>query len=298
MARIAYVNGRYLPQSQASVHIEDRGNQFADGVYEVMKVIGGRLSDGDRHLARLARSLGALRITAPTTDAALRQIVLETVRRNRLRDATVYIQISRGAAPRDHVFPKQSTPSLIVTAKRMKRPDPKAYAEGVRTTVAPDIRWLKCEVKSVSLLPNVLARQAAREAGAYEAVLVREGDVVTECSASNAYIVDAEGVLRTHPLSPLILGGVTRSVVLELAAAEGIPVEERAFTLEELGTAREAILTSTSSWVMPVIRIGEVTIGDGTPGPVTRRLQAAYHRHLFGNREGAAAAVAAPLPAV
>jgi D-alanine transaminase len=162
MARIAYVNGRYVPQSRAQVHIEDRSNQFADGVYEVMKVIDGRMSDGDRHLARLDRSLASLRIPRPVSEAVLRQIVLETVRRNRLREATVYIQVSRGVAPRDHVFPRSSTPSLIVTAKRMKRPDPKAYADGVRCIVQPDIRWLKCEIKSVSLLPNVLAKQAAR----------------------------------------------------------------------------------------------------------------------------------------
>lgn len=298
MARIAYVNGRYVPQSQAAVHIEDRGNQFADGVYEVMKVVDGRPSDGDRHLARLARSLASLRIEAPMSEAALQQIVMETVRRNRLRDATVYIQISRGSAPRDHAFPKASVPTVIVTAKRMKRPDPKAYAEGVGVVVQPDVRWLKCEIKSVSLLPNVLARQAAREAGAYEAFLTRDGDVVTECSASNCYIVDAEGVLRTHPLSPLILGGVTRSVVLELAAAEGIPVDERPFTLAELEDAREAILTSTSSWVMPVVRVGDQVIGDGTPGPVTRRLQAAYHRHVFGNRGPAVATVADAMPVV
>ncbi|MFW5679311.1 MAG: D-amino-acid transaminase [Pseudomonadota bacterium] len=295
MGRIAYVNGRYLPQSQAAVHIEDRGNQFADGVYEVLKVVDGRPADGERHFARLARSLASLRIPAPVSEAALRQIVLETVRRNRLRDATVYIQVSRGTAPRDHVFPARAVPSLIVTAKRMKRPDPKAYAEGVGLIVQPDIRWLKCEIKSVSLLPNVLAKQAAREAGAYEALLVRDGDVVTECSSSNIYMVDAEGVLRTHPLSPLILGGVTRSVVLELAAAEGIPVDERPFTLAELEGAREAILTSTSSWVMPVVRVGDTTIGDGTPGPVTRRLQAAYHRHVFGNRAPAMPVVAEAL---
>lgn len=287
MARIAYVNGRYLPQSQAVVNVEDRGNQFADGVYEVMKVIDGRLSDGDRHLARLARSLAGLRMTPPVSDAVLRQILLETVRRNRLREATVYVQISRGVAPRDHAFPRAATPSLIVTAKRLKRPDATAYRDGVRCVVEPDIRWLRCEIKSVSLLPNVLARQAAREAGAYEAFLVRDGEVVTECSASNCYIVDADGVLRTHPLSPLILGGVTRSVVLELARDLGIAVDERPFTLTDLEDAREVIVSSTSSWVMPVVAVGDRTIGDGRPGPITRELQAAYERHLFGNRAAA-----------
>ncbi|MEO1090964.1 MAG: D-amino-acid transaminase [Pseudomonadota bacterium] len=283
MARIAYVNGRYLPQSEAAVNVEDRGNQFADGVYEVLKVIDGRFSDGDRHLARLRRSLDGLRLTAPTSVAVLRQIVMEVVRRNGLRDATVYIQISRGRAPRDHVFPSGVKPSLIVTAKRLKRPAPTAYAEGVDVIALPDIRWLKCEIKSISLLPNVLARQQAKEAGAYEAFLHRDG-VVTECGASNAYIVDADGVLRTHPLSPLILGGVTRSVVLELAARERIPVEERSFTLDDVAAAREAFLTSTSSWVMPVVRLDDVAIGSGQPGPITRQLQVAYHQHIFGNR--------------
>lgn len=284
MAGIAYVNGRYLRKALAAVHIEDRGNQFADGVYEVLKVIDGRLADGDRHFARLHRSLGALALEAPMSDAALQRIVRETVRRNRLADATVYIQVSRGAAPRDHVFPKAATPSLIVTARRLKRPDPKAYAEGVGVVTAPDLRWLKCEIKSISLLPNVLAKQAAREAGCYEAWLVREGDVVTEASSSNAYIVDAAGTLRTHPLSPLILGGVTRSVVLELARAEGIAVDERPFTKAEIDGASEAFVTSTSSWVMPVVRVDGQTVADGLPGPITRRLQQAYHRHVYGNR--------------
>ncbi len=293
MARIAYVNGRYVPKSDATVHVEDRGNQFADGVYEVAKVVDGRLSDGDRHFARLHRSLDAVRIAPPMSDAALAQVIRETVRRNRLGDATVYLQVSRGPAPRDHLFPAAPHPTLIVTAKRMKRPDPKAYAEGVDVVTAPDIRWLKCEIKSISLLPNVLAKQAAKEQGAYEAWLLREGDVVTEASASNAFIVDAAGVLRTHPLSPVILGGVTRSVVLDLARAEGVAVAERAFTTAEIAAAREAFLTSTSSWVTPVVRVDGGVVGEGVPGSVTRRLQRAYHRHVFGNREAAPSIVAA-----
>jgi len=293
MARIAYVNGRYVPKSDASVHIEDRGNQFADGVYEVLKVIDGRLADGDRHLARLHRSLDALRIDAPMSDAALGQVVRETVRRNRLRDATVYLQISRGSAPRDHLFPKAPQPTLIVTAKPLKRPDPRGYAAGVDVVTAPDIRWLRCEIKSISLLPNVLAKQAANEQGAYEAWLLREGGIVTEASASNAYIVDAGGVLRTHPLSPVILGGVTRSVVLELARHEGIAVDERPFTTTDIVDAQEAFLTSTSSWVMPVVRVDGTPVGNGEPGAVTRALQAAYHGHVFGNREAAPSYVAA-----
>ena len=293
MARIAYVNGRYLPKADAAVHVEDRGNQFADGVYEVLKVVGGRLSDGERHFARLHRSLDALGLQPPMSDAALTQVIRETVRKNRLADATVYLQISRGPAPRDHLFPRDPQPTLIVTAKRMKRPDPRGYAEGVAVITAPDIRWLKCEIKSISLLANVLAKQAAHEQGAYEAWLVRDDDVVTEASAANAFIVDAEGVLRTHPTAPLILGGVTRAVVLELARGEGIAVAERAFTTAEIGRAREAFLTSTSSWVTPVVRVDGATVGDGAPGPLTRRLQAAYHRHVFGNREPARSLVAA-----
>lgn len=293
MARIAYVNGRYVPQAQATVHVEDRGNQFADGVYEVLKVVDGRLADGDRHFARLRRSLAALALTAPMTEGALRQVIHETVRRNRLADATVYLQVSRGSAPRDHVFPVATEPTLIVTAKPMKRPDPRAYADGVGVITAPDLRWLKCEIKSISLLPNVLAKQQAREAGCYEAWLLRDNDVVTEASSSNAYIVDADGVLRTHPLSPLILGGVTRSVVLELAQAERIPADERPFTKADIAEASEAFLTSTSSWVMPVVRVDGAAVGDGSPGPITRRLQEAYHRHVFGNRLPVAAVATA-----
>ncbi|MFP4125406.1 MAG: D-amino-acid transaminase [Alphaproteobacteria bacterium] len=293
MARIAYVNGRYVPKTDATVHVEDRGNQFADGVYEVLKVVDGRMSDGDRHVARLHRSLAALRIEPPMSDAALAQVIGETVRRNKLKDATVYLQVSRGPAPRDHLFPVAPQPTLIVTAKPLKRPDPQSYAAGVDVVTAPDIRWLKCEVKSISLLANVLAKQAAKEQGAYEAWLVRDGDVVTEASASNAYIVDADGVLRTHPTSPRILGGVTRSVVLELARDEGVSVDERAFTTAEIAQAREAFLTSTSSWVMPVVRVDGQAVGAGAPGPVTRRLQAAYHRHVFGNQAPAPSLVAA-----
>ncbi len=293
MAGIAYVNGRYLPKAQATVNIEDRGNQFADGVYEVLKVIDGRLSDGDRHFARLHRSLAAIEVDPPMTDRALEQVILETVRRNRLEDATVYVQISRGAAPRDHLFPRDTLPSIMMTARRLKRPDPKAYADGVGVVTAPDLRWLRCEIKSVSLLANVLAKQAAAEDGCYETWLTRDDGVVTECSASNAYIVDASGVLRTHPLSSLILGGVTRSVVLELARAEGLPVEERAFTTAEVDTAHEAFLTSTSSWVMPVVRVDGRAVADGTPGPVTRRLQQAYQAHVFGNRAPTGLSVAA-----
>ncbi len=296
MARIAYVNGRYRQNTEARVHVEDRGNQFADGVYEVLKVVGGRLSDADRHFARLHRSLDAVRIAAPMSDAALRQVILETVRRNRLEDATVYLQISRGVAPRDHLFPTGAAPTLIVTAKPMKRPDPMAYAEGVGVVTAPDIRWLKCEIKSISLLPNVLAKQAAKEAGCYEAWLLRANDVVTEASSSNAFIVDEAGVLRTHPLDSQILGGVTRSVVLELARDEGMIVEEHAFNRAEIDRAREAFLTSTSSWVMPVVRVDGIVVGEGRPGTMTRRLQQAYHRHVFGNRDAITLPVAAAAP--
>ncbi|WGF86325.1 D-amino-acid transaminase [Marinivivus vitaminiproducens] len=281
MARIAYVNGRYRPIDEAAVGVEERGFQFSDGVYEVVKFVKGAFSDLDRHMARLGRSLDGLRIAWPMTEKALRLVLAETVRRNGLRDALVYIQVSRGVAPRNHLFPKGAPSSLVVTVRRPKAPGADEIENGVAVCSQPDIRWGRCDIKSVSLLANVLARQAAQEQGAREAWLVDEHEgVVTEGSSSNAYIVDREGRLRTHPLGEAILGGVTRSVILEMARADGITVDERAFTLEEAKQAREAFLTSTSSFVTPVTRIDDHSIGNGHPGSVTRRLIELYNNHL------------------
>ena len=283
MARIAYVNGRYLPIDRASVPIEDRGFQFADSIYDVLKQIRGRLIDADRHLARLRRSLSALQIVAPCSDAALRQIVAQTLRRNRLNDALVYIQVSRGTAPRNHPFPASTRPTLVVSARRLKLPTLAEQTLGVGVVTTPDLRWKRCDIKSTGLLANVLAKQRAQEAGCREAWLVArdlKGEpIVTEGGSTNAWIVDEHGVLRTHPVGNEILGGVTRSVVLELAQSAGVELAERAFTLNEVSRAREAFLTSATSLVLPVTTIDGQSVADEKPGGTTRRLMESYARH-------------------
>ena len=280
MARIAYVNGRYRPLQNATVAAEDRGYQFADGVYEVIKVLGGRPCDLERHLDRLERSLAALEIAPPMTRRALESVLFETLRRNRLADALLYLQITRGTAPRNHLFPKRARPSLVITARRPVFPGEREREEGVGVITRPDLRWGRCDIKSISLLPNVLARQSAAAAGCREAWLIDREGMVTEGSASNAYIVDASGRLVTHPLSERILGGVTRSVILELARRDGIEVVERPFSLDEAHGAREAALSSTSSWLLPVTAIDGRPVSNGMPGHVVRRLMALYGGHL------------------
>jgi D-alanine transaminase len=280
MARIAYVNGRYRPLQSATVAAEDRGYQFADGVYEVIKVLGGRACDLERHLDRLGRSLAALDIAPPMTRRALESVLFETLRRNRLTDALLYVQITRGAAPRNHLFPKRVRPSLVITARRPVFPGEREREEGVGVITRPDLRWGRCDIKSISLLPNVLARQRAAEEGCREAWLIDREGMVTEGSASNAYIVDAFGRLITHPLDERILGGVTRSVILELARRDAIEVVERPFSLDEAHGAREAALSSTSSWLLPVTAIDGRPVSNGMPGHVVRRLMALYGGHL------------------
>jgi D-alanine transaminase len=280
MARIAYVNGRYRPLQSAAVAAEDRGYQFADGVYEVMKVLGGRLCDLDRHLDRLQRSLAAIEIAPPMPRRALVSVIEETLRRNRLRSALVYLQITRGIAPRNHVFPKRARPSLVVTVRRPAFPGEREREEGVGVITLPDLRWGRCDIKSISLLPNVLARQSAAAAGCREAWLIDREGMVTEGSASNAYIVDGAGRLITHPLGERILGGITRSVVLELAREENIEVVEQPFSLDEALRAREAALSSTSSWLLPVTAIDGRTVSNGMPGHVVRLLMARYAARL------------------
>jgi D-alanine transaminase len=280
MPRIAYVNGRYRPLQNANVAVEDRGYQFADGVYEVIKVLGGRACHLERHLDRLERSLAALDIAPPMTRRALESVLFETLRRNRLVDALLYLQITRGAAPRNHLFPKQARPSLVVTVRRPVFPGEREREEGVGVVTRPDLRWGRCDIKSISLLPNVMARQSAAAAGCREAWLIDREGMVTEGSASNAYIVDASGRLITHPLNERILGGVTRSVILELARRDGIEVVERPFSLDEAHGAREAALSSTSSWLLPVTAIDARPVSNGMPGHIVRRLMALYGGHL------------------
>ena len=278
MSRVAYVNGQYVAHGQATIHVEDRGFQFADGVYEVWSVFEGRLADFDGHMTRLHRSLNELRITIPMTREALSRVLQETVRRNRVREGLVYIQITRGTARRDHPFPPEGTPpSVIVTAKTLPLSKGDAAARtGVAVITQPDLRWGRCDIKTVGLLPNVLAKQAARERGAAEAWLVDEMGLVTEGSSTNAWIVDEDGKLRTRDAQANILRGITRAAVMQLVADEGLELEERGFTVDEAKRAKEAFFTSASGFVMPTTSIDGVKIGDGKPGPIATRLRELY----------------------
>jgi D-alanine transaminase len=279
MSRIVFVNGVYRRHAEALVHIEDRGYQFGDGVYEVCEIKDGALIDEAPHLARLERSLAALRIQAPISSAALKLVMREIVRRNRVRDGLVYIQVSRGVAPRDHSFPVAARPSLIVSAKSIDRRKGEANAAtGVRVIVLPDDRWRRPEIKSLQLLPNVLAKQAAREQGAYEAWLVDDEGKIIEGSSTNAWIIDAQGQLTTRHADRAILSGVARQRLLALLAEEGLGVAERPFTLEETYAAREAFLTSAGNGVMPVVAVNDRPIGDGRPGSITLALREKFRR--------------------
>jgi D-alanine transaminase len=281
MSRTAYVNGRYVPMREATVHVEDRGYQFADGVYEVCEVRGGRLVDERRHLDRLERSLGELRIRMPLSRAALGVILLEVVARNRVGYGMVYLQITRGVAKRDHAFPAGAiAPSLVVTARQLDKARNEALAtRGIAVISVPENRWGRVDIKTVGLLPNVLARQAAIDQGARDAWFVDKAGFVTEASSANAWIVTDTGKLVTRHADHAILRGITRGVVLDAVKEQNIAVEQRAFTLEEAYGAREAFITSASQIVLPVISINGHPIGNGKPGPVGTALREVFHRY-------------------
>jgi D-alanine transaminase len=281
MSRVAYVNGRYIPLAAASVNVEDRGYQFADGVYEVCEVRGGRLVDERLHMARLKFSLSELRIAMPMSPASLSVVLHEVVRRNRVRWGIVYLQITRGVSRRDHAFPPAGTaPSIVVTARNLDLASAeKMAADGVAVVSVPENRWERVDIKSVSLLPNVLAKQAAREQGAREAWFVDREGRVTEGSSSNAWIVTRDGAVVTRQANHAILCGITRTVLLEAIAAQGLKFEERAFTLEEAHAAREAFITSASQIVLPVVKIDGRPVGNGAPGLVASALRREFHRY-------------------
>ena len=280
MSRIAYVNGRYVPQSEASVNVEDRGYQFADGVYEVLYLADGRFLDEELHMARLERSLREISITPPMGRAPLLRVLHEVTSRNRLRNCLVYMQITRGVARRDHAFPAHPVaPALVVTCRRTP-----AYPKSVDSwagsaITAPDQRWERCDIKSVALLPNVLAKQAARSAGATEAILIDRDGMVTEGSTTTVWVVDADGVLRTRHLSHAILPGCTRASLLQQMTASDVRAEERAVTEAELRAAREVFITSATSFVKPITKLDGAPVGDGAVGPITRQLFALFARH-------------------
>ena len=273
MARIAYVNGRYVPLADAAVSVEDRGYQFADGVYEVCAVLNGRLVDWPQHLARLSRSLGELSISPPMTDAALTLVVRHLLRTNQATDALLYIQVTRGVSRRDHPFPSKIRPALVMTVRPFNfRQLIARQADGVRVVTAPDQRWARRDIKSIGLLPNVLAKQAARTAGAFEAWLVGPDSVVTEGTSSNAWIVTRDGTIVTRPTGPDILAGVVRDTLMRIARDHQMRVEERLFTVTEAKVASEAFMTSTGTICLGILSIDGQSIGNGTPGPVTIRL--------------------------
>lgn len=278
VGRVAYVNGAYVPHRDAHVHIEDRALQFADGIYEVFGISDGTLFDEEEHLDRLARSLREMGLAEPMSRHALKFVMRELIRRNRVDEGLLYLQVTRGAVRRDHAVPKSPPrPSLILTARRI---DPAPADErrriGVRAVSRPDERWARCDIKSTSLLANILAKSAARDEGAFEALLVDEDGYVTEGSSTSAWIVDGQGRLITRNLSHAILPGVTRRVMIEALAEAQIPVEERKFTLAEARAAREAFISAATIGATPIVALDGQPIGDGKPGPVTRRVQELY----------------------
>jgi D-alanine transaminase len=270
MSDVVYLGGQFVPRERAVISIDDRGFLFGDAVYEVIRAARGRFVEPERHLRRLGRSLREVGLPAPAVD--LLGVARDLLRRNGLdgREATIYAQVSRGAAPRQHQFPPQGTPPTVLVTAMPFTPRTDLIAAGVAAITLPDVRWSRCDIKSVNLLPNVLAAQRAAEAGAFEAILVRDG-VVTEATRSNVLAV-VGGVVRTHPTGPLILPGVTREVVLELALEAGIPVREEELGVDELFAAEEVLLTGTTSDVMPVVMVDGRAVGGGRPGPVGRRL--------------------------
>lgn len=279
MTRIVYVNGRYRPYADAFVHAEDRGFQFADAVYEVCEVNAGAIIDLARHLVRLERSLQELQIMMPMRLGALKHVMRETVRRNRVRDGLVYLQVSRGAGPRDFAFPPPETPPTLVCLARAGQPDKvAAQAEiGISVITLPDIRWKRCDIKTVMLLPAVLAKREAARQGAKEAWLVDADGCITEGASSNAWIVTQDGELLTRSLSPALLPGVARATLMDAIAREGLGLRERAFTVDEARAAREAFVTSATNTVMPVVCIDGSDIGPGKPGPLSLKLRNIFH---------------------
>lgn len=278
MPRIAYVNGTYTPLRDAAVSIEDRGYLFADAVYEVWSVFDGRLADTEGHLDRLERSLRELRIAMPMPRNALLVVLNEVIRRNLIREGMIYLQISRGVAPRDHVFPGPDVrPAVVITAKPVDREAAARKAEaGIKAISMPDIRWGRCDIKTTGLLPNVLAKQAAKEQGAGEVIFVDREGMVSEGGSTNVYMVGDDGVIRTRSLSANILAGVTRLNLIKVAEAAGVTFVEDAFTLDQAKAAREVFVTAATSLVLPVIAIDGVRIGDGAPGPVASALREQY----------------------
>lgn len=276
MQKISYVNGAYVPHHLAAVHIEDRGYQFSDGIYEVIAIENGHFIDGSPHLDRLERSLAALEISTPMSRRAMQVVIRELLRKNHSNHGCLYIQITRGVAKRNHEFPKSTPPAIVMTLSGPKTPSNKQRTEGVAAITYPDIRWGRRDIKSISLLPNILAKEQAARAHVREAWLHDTDGIITEGSSSNSYIVTQQGVIITHPANERILGGITRHTVLTLAKKKGFQIEERPFSIKEIEIAKEAFLTSTTSEVLPVVKIDNIIIGNGHPQEITQKLMQLY----------------------
>jgi len=284
MPRIAYVNGRYLPYASATVHIDDRGYQFADGIYEVIHVRDRHLVDAEPHFDRFDYSLNELRIKPPMSRAALRLVLGELLARNEVENGLIYFQATRGVAPRDHKFPAKSRTSLVATAKRLRAMPAAVQSQGVSVISIPDIRWQRCDIKSLSLLPNILGKQHAVEQGAYEAWQVDASGFVTEGTSTNAWIVTSGGRLVTRPLGHAILAGIVRRSVLGLIEGLKVTFEQRPFSLAEARDASEAFLTSSSGFLLPVTRLDGQPVGDGKVGPVTGELRRRMESYVCGGQ--------------
>ncbi len=276
MPDVAFVNGSFVPLAEAKISIDDRGFQFGDGVYEVIRTYKGRPFALEAHWARLERSAAALDLTQPYSRTEWTHYVLEGVRRAAYPEAKIYIQLSRGAAPRDHVYPAQVAPTVVMIVREFHPLDKSVPAAGVEAMTIEDIRWGRCDIKSLNLLANVLARQQAKQAHVFEAILVKEG-LVTEGAVSNVMVVRG-GAVMTAPEGPRILSGVTRAVVLELARNEGLPIHERGILKSELYSADEVFLTGTTVEVLAVVRVDGRVVGDGRPGSITQRLASGFTR--------------------
>jgi D-alanine transaminase len=284
MSRIAYANGAYVPLSDAMVHIEDRGFQFADGVYEVIALRDGKMVDEQGHYDRLWRSMSELSIEAPMSVAAMKLVIAELVRRNGLRNALIYMQVTRGVAPRDFKFPSHANSTLVVTVRPTKLDHTDKLEHGVKIITVPDIRWKRRDIKTVALLPQVLAKQKAAEAKAFEAWMVDDDGYITEGSSSNAWIITREGKLVTRQADHMILKGVTRTSLLRFAKELGIEFEERPFTREEAYQAVEAFVSSATTFLLPIVEIDEHVVGNGKPGSFGAKLREAYMEYADGKR--------------
>jgi D-alanine transaminase len=281
---LVYLNGEFIPPEQAKVSAFDRGFVFADGVYEVIPAYGGRLFRLPQHLARLDNSLASIRLSNPLTAHDWQAMFTRLVEAGGAADQSIYLQVTRGPAERDHAFPKQTTPTVFAYSQPLKYPEPAQLAAGVAAITVADIRWLRCDIKAIALLPNVLMRQQATEQGAAEAILLRDG-CMTEGSASNIFLI-LKGVLVTPPKGPFILPGVTRDLALELARAHGLACEERAVNEAELRSAEELMLSSSTKELLPITRLDGQPVGSGKPGPLHARLHALYQDYIRDFRAG------------